>query len=50
MQNKVMRQSAIGQAKTELLDQSTSVDDRFAQLEKEDEVNRILSELKAKRA
>jgi phage shock protein A len=50
MQNKVMRQSAIGQAKTELLDQTTSVDDRFAQLEKEDEVNRILNELKAKRA
>jgi phage shock protein A len=50
MKQKVMRQSAIGQAKSELLDQTTSVDDRFAQLEKEDEVNRILSELKAKRA
>jgi phage shock protein A len=50
MQHKVMRQSAIGQAKTEMLDQTTSVEDRFAQLEKEDEVNRILSELKAKRA
>ncbi len=50
MKNKVARQSAIGQAKTQLLDESTSVDDRFAQLEKEDEVNRILNELKAKRA
>ncbi len=50
MKNKVMRQSAIGQAKAELLEQTTSVEDRFAQLEKEDEVNRILSELKAKRA
>ena len=50
MKSKVMRQSAIGQAKTELLEESTSVEDRFAQLEKEDEVNRILSELKAKRA
>ena len=50
MKNKVARQSAIGQAKTLLLDESTSVDDRFAQLEKEDEVNRILNELKAKRA
>ncbi len=50
MKNKVMRQSAIGQAKAELLEQTTTVEDRFAQLEKEDEVNRILSELKAKRA
>jgi phage shock protein A len=50
MKTKVARQSAIGQAKTQLLDESASVDDRFAQLEKEDEVNRILSELKAKRA
>jgi phage shock protein A len=50
MKQKVLRQSAIGQAKSELLDQATSVEDRFAQLEKEDEVNRILSELKAKRA
>ncbi|HET9182646.1 MAG TPA: PspA/IM30 family protein [Candidatus Angelobacter sp.] len=50
MQSKVMRQSAIGQAKTEMLDRSTSIEDRFAQLEKEDEINRILTELKAKRA
>lgn len=50
MKHKVMRQSAIGQAKAEMLDQTTSVEDRFAQMEKEDEVNRILSELKSKRA
>jgi phage shock protein A len=50
MKQKVMRQSAIGQAKAEMLDQTTSVEDRFAQMEKEDEVNRILSELKSKRA
>ena len=50
MKHKVMRQSAIGQAKAELLEQNTSIDDRFAKLEKEDEVNRILNELKAKRA
>jgi len=50
MKNKVMRQSAVGQAKAEMLDQTTSVEDRFAQMEKEDEVNRILSELKSKRA
>jgi phage shock protein A len=49
MKNKVMRETAIGQAKTEVLEQSTSVEDRFAKLEKEDQVNRILGELKAKR-
>ena len=50
MKHKVMRQSAIGQAKTELLDQTASVEDRFAQMEKEEEVTRILNELKSKRA
>jgi hypothetical protein len=47
----VMRQEAIGQAKTELLSsEAASVEDRFAAMEKEDEINRILSELKSKRA
>jgi phage shock protein A len=51
MRHKVMRQEAVGQAKTELLSsESASVEDRFAAMEKEDEINRILSELKAKRA
>jgi len=51
MRHKVLRQEAIGQAKTELLEaEGASVDDRFAQMEKEDEINRILSELKSKRA
>ncbi|HSM85772.1 MAG TPA: PspA/IM30 family protein [Candidatus Limnocylindrales bacterium] len=50
MKSKVARQAAIGKAKTEMLDESGSVDERFAQLEKEDEVNRILNELKARRA
>ncbi|HMC31927.1 MAG TPA: PspA/IM30 family protein [Candidatus Angelobacter sp.] len=51
MRHKVLRQEAIGQAKTELLAiDGASVEDRFAQMEKEDEINRILSELKAKRA
>jgi phage shock protein A len=49
MKEKVMRSEAIGQAKTELLAASDNLDDRFAQLEKEDEVNRILGELKARR-
>jgi phage shock protein A len=51
MRHKVMRQEAIGQAKTELLSsEAASVEDRFAAMEKEDEINRILSELKSKRA
>lgn len=50
MKHKVMRQTAIGQAKTEMLEHVDSVEDRFAKLEKEDEVNRILNELKSKRA
>ena len=50
MRHKVLRQEAIGQAKSELLNGEASVEDRFAQMEKEDEINRILSELKSKRA
>lgn len=50
MKQKVMRQEAIGRAKTELLEEATAtMEDRFAQLEKEEEINRILSELKSKR-
>jgi phage shock protein A len=50
MQHKVMRQEAIGMAKTELFEESSaSVADRFAQLEKEDEINRILGEIKSKK-
>src|SRR5215831_11295287 len=49
MRHKVMRQEAIGQAKTDLLSaDGASVEDRFAAMEKEDEINRILSELKSK--
>jgi phage shock protein A len=51
MKHKVRRQEAIGHAKTDLLSsEAASVEDRFAQMEKEDEISRILSELKAKRA
>ena len=50
MKNKVMRNEAISQAKSELMAESgSSVEDRFAQMEKEDEVDRILNELKARR-
>lgn len=49
MKHKVLRQEAIGQAKTQLIEESSaSVTDRFAQIEKEDEINRILNELKSK--
>jgi phage shock protein A len=45
-----MRNEAISQARTELLAESAgSVDERFAQMEKEEEIDRILNELKAKR-
>jgi len=50
IKHKVLRESAIGQAKTELLDETASVEDRFAQMEKEEEVTRILNEIKSKRA
>ena len=49
MQRKVMRSEAIGQAKTELLAEDDDLEERLARLEKEDEINRILSELKAKK-
>ena len=49
MKQKVQRTEAIGQAKTSLLTEEENIEDRFAQLEKEDEINRILSELKSKK-
>jgi len=49
MERKVMRTEAIGQAKTELLAEQDDLEERLAKLEREDEVNRILGELKAKR-
>ena len=48
MKSKVMRSEAISQAKAELAGED-SLDDKFAQLEKEDEVERLLQELKQKR-
>src|SRR5258708_20022282 len=48
MKQKVMRNEAISQAKTELMaDSHASIEDRFAPMEKEDELDRILNELKA---
>ena len=48
MKNKVLRNEAIAEAKTEMLGETTSIDDRFAAMEKEDEIERMLTELKAK--
>jgi phage shock protein A len=49
MQRKVMHTEAIGQAKTELMAEEGDLEGRLARLEKEDEINRILQELKAKK-
>jgi phage shock protein A len=47
MKGKVQRNEAISQAKAEL--SGDSIEDRLASLEKEEEVTRLLTELKAKR-
>jgi phage shock protein A len=48
MKDKVMHEEAVSQAKSELA--GDNLDDRFAQLEHDDEVDRALAELKARRA
>jgi phage shock protein A len=48
MKDKVLRNEAIADAKTEMLGETTSIDDRFAALEREEEIERMLTELKAK--
>jgi phage shock protein A len=48
MKNKVQHASAMSQAKTELA--GDSVDDKFAALEKQDEIEKLLKEIKARRA
>src|SRR5436190_4927560 len=48
MKDKVLRNEAIAEAKTEMLGDTTSIDDRFAAMEKEEEIERMLTELKAK--
>jgi phage shock protein A len=47
MQGKVQRSEALSQAKAELT--GDTIEDRFASLEKQEEVTRLLAELKAKR-
>jgi len=48
LNRKVQHDEAVGQARSELL--ADSVEDRFAKLEKEDEVERVLAEIKSRRA
>ena len=48
MQQKVVRAEAVSQASSELA--ADTVDDKFAVLEKEQEIDRLLAELKARRA
>lgn len=48
LERKVMQSHAVGQAKSELIAED-DLAERMARLEKEDEINRILGELKSKR-
>jgi len=48
MERKVLRNEAVGRAKSELIAED-DLAQRMARLEKEDEINRILSQLKAKK-
>lgn len=48
MKNKVEREAAISRAKTEMV--ADNLDDKFASLEKEDEIERLLNEVKARRS
>lgn len=50
MKQKVNRAEAVGQARAELLGENeASIEDRFAALEKQDEVERLLNELKSRK-
>jgi phage shock protein A len=48
MKHKVMRQEAIGQAHLELA--GDSVEDRFAALERENEIERLLADIKSRKS
>jgi phage shock protein A len=47
MKHKIMKQEAVSQAKSELL--ADNIEDRFASLEREQQIDKLLSELKQKR-
>ncbi|HEV2113016.1 MAG TPA: hypothetical protein VGR50_02635 [Terriglobales bacterium] len=48
MKDKVLRAEAIGEAHAEV--SGESLDDRFAAMEKEDEIDRLLSEIKQRKS
>jgi phage shock protein A len=47
MKGKIMKQEAVSQAKSELL--AENIEDRFASLEREEQITRLLNDLKQKR-
>lgn len=47
MKQRIAHEEAVGQAKGEMIEES--LDDKFAALEKEDEIEKLLSEMKARR-
>jgi len=47
MKQRVEHETAVSQAKSEMVDES--LDEKFAALEKEDEIEKLLSEVKARR-
>lgn len=49
MKDKVLRNEAVAEAKTEMLGE-TSIEERFAAMEKEEEIEKMLTELKSKMA
>ena len=48
LQRKVMHTEAVSQVKSEMV--ADNLDDKFARLEKEDEIDRLLAELKSRRS
>ncbi len=48
MKNRVAHDEAVAQAKTEMI--TDSIDDRFAQMEKEEAIDKLLAEIKSKKA
>ena len=48
MKNKVAHDEAVAHAKTEMI--TDSIDDRFAAMEKEEAIDKLLAEIKTRRA
>ena len=48
MQSKVLRAEAVSKVKTEMTNEN--IEDKFAALEKQDEIEKLLNEIKSRRA